>query len=103
MERFLYVIKNIKSIGFILGILLSSVIYLYNLSQAPIELNKRVTACEERSAILEKRDAEIETRVAYNENRISLIEVKLDTLISQGSETHKDVKDIYHLILDKHK
>lgn len=103
MESFFYIVRNIKSIGFLLGILLSSIIYIYNLSQAPIELGKRMTACEERSAVLEKRDSEIETRVAYNENRISLIEVKLDTLISQGSETHKDVKDIYHLILGNHK
>lgn len=52
---------------------------------------------------LNPRVTDLETRVAKNENKISAIEVKLDTLIAQGSETHKDVKDIYHLILETHR
>ena len=52
---------------------------------------------------LTPRVTNLESRIAGAEGKISAIEIKLDTLIAQGSETHKDVKDIYHLILDRHK
>ena len=53
------------------------------------ELNDRVTKLEER---------------ANNcESRVSGIEIKLDTLLRQSSETGKDIKDIYHLIMERHK
>lgn len=52
---------------------------------------------------LNPRVTYLESRVADCEYKVSAIEVKLDTLLAQSSETCKDVKDIYHLIMDRHK
>ena len=52
---------------------------------------------------LNPRVTNLETRVADCEYKVSTIEVKLDTLLAQSTETCKDVKDIYHLIMDRHK
>lgn len=52
---------------------------------------------------LNPRVINLEERVAGCEYKVSAIEIKLDTLLAQSSETCKDVKDIYHLIMDRHK
>ncbi|MBE6452988.1 MAG: hypothetical protein E7012_05830 [Alphaproteobacteria bacterium] len=52
---------------------------------------------------LNPRVTNLEERVAGCEHKVSAIEIKLDTLLAQSTETCKDVKDIYHLIMDRHK
>lgn len=79
------IVSKLKAWGWVFMIIFTIIGFV----QMLLTLNPRVT--------------DLETRVAKNENKISAIEIKLDTLIAQGSETHKDVKDIYHLILDRHK
>ena len=36
------------------------------------------------------------------EGRVSGIEIKLDTIVKQNIESSKDIKDIYHLIMERH-
>lgn len=79
------IVSKLKAWGWVFMIIFTIIGFV----QMLLTLNPRVT--------------DLETRVAKNENKISAIEVKLDTLIAQGSETHKDVKDIYHLILETHR
>jgi uncharacterized coiled-coil protein SlyX len=79
------IVNKLKAWGWVFMIIFTIIGFVQTL----MTLNPRVT--------------DLETRVAKNEQKISAIEIKLDTLIAQGSETHKDVKDIYHLILDRHK
>lgn len=87
-----FLFQNIKSIGFIIGIAFSALIFLYNLSKLPAEVHTRIGSVETRMA-------KTEARISSNENKISMIEVKLDTLLKQSSETCRDVKDIYHIIM----
>ncbi|MBE6447897.1 MAG: hypothetical protein E7018_01180 [Alphaproteobacteria bacterium] len=51
---------------------------------------------------LNPRVTNLESRMAGCEHKVSTIEIKLDTLLAQSTETCKDVKDIYHLILERH-
>lgn len=59
-------------------------------------LNPRLTKVEERVT-------KVDERVGACESRVSGIEIKLDTILKQNSETSKDIKDIYHLIMERHK
>ena len=67
-----------------------------NFIQTLITLAPRVTKLEERVSGCDEKY----TRV---ENRVSGIEIKLDALLHKSEETGKDIKDIYHLIMDRHK
>ena len=78
-------IDRIKNITWVLIVIFSICSFI----QLLLTLNPRVINLEER--------------VAGCEYKVSAIEIKLDTLLAQSSETCKDVKDIYHLILDRHK
>jgi low affinity Fe/Cu permease len=79
------IVNKLKSWFWVIGCAFTVAVFFQQL----LTLNPRVT--------------DLETRIAGAEGKISAIEIKLDTLIQQGSETHKDVKDIYHLILERHK
>ena len=52
---------------------------------------------------LNPRLTDVESRVSKCESKVSGIEIKLDTILKQNSETGKDIKDIYHLIMERHK
>lgn len=71
----------LKLIGMVVGLLFTACVFIQGL----LTLSPRMTS--------------LESRVAMNENKISAIEFKLDTLIKQGEETQKDVKDIYKLLI----
>ena len=64
--------------------------------QGLITLQPRVTKLEERVGACDSRYTQVETRV-------SGIEIKLDALLRQSEETGKDIKDIYHLIRERHR
>jgi hypothetical protein len=51
---------------------------------------------------VEARIGECESRATKIENRVSGIEVKLDLVLRNQQEQGKDVKDIYHLIMERH-
>jgi hypothetical protein len=51
---------------------------------------------------LNPRVTDLEGRVAQCEYRVSAIEIKLDAIIKTSAETNKDVKDLFHLILERH-
>jgi hypothetical protein len=51
---------------------------------------------------LNPRVTDLEGRVSQCEYRVSAIEIKLDAIIKTSVETNKDVKDLYHLILERH-
>ena len=78
-------IDRIKNITWVLIIIFSICSFI----QLLLTLNPRVISLEER--------------IAGCEYKVSAIEIKLDTLLAQSTETCKDVKDIYHLIMDRHK
>lgn len=48
---------------------------------------------------LSPRVTDLERRAAATENKISLIETKLDAVLMQTTETKKDVKDIYRILI----
>ena len=78
-------VEKIKNIAWLLMIVFTLCAFVQGL----LTLQPRVTKLEER---------------ANNcESRVSGIEIKLDTLLRQSSETGKDIKDIYHLIMERHK
>lgn len=52
---------------------------------------------------LSPRVTELERRAAITEGKVSMIEVKLDTVLHQTTETKNDVKDIYHLLIGETK
>ena len=64
--------------------------------QGLITLQPRVSKLEERASICDTRFTQVEMRV-------SGIEIKLDALLRQTEETGKDIKDIYHLIMERHR
>lgn len=51
---------------------------------------------------LNPRVTDLEGRMSQCEYKVSAIEIKLDAIIKTASETGKDVKDIYHIILERH-
>ena len=51
---------------------------------------------------LNPRVTDLEGRMSQCESKVSAIEIKLDAIIKTSSETGKDVKDIYHMILERH-
>lgn len=52
---------------------------------------------------LSPRVTELEHRAAITEGKVSMIEVKLDTVLHQTTETKKDVKDIYRILIEESK
>lgn len=78
------IIEKIK----ILGTIVSAVFVICVFIQTLLTLNPRVT--------------DLEKRMATTEGKISTIELKIDNILNQTAETSKDVKDIYHIILDRH-
>ena len=48
---------------------------------------------------LSPRVTELERRAAITEGKVSMIEVKLDTVLHQTTETKNDVKDIYRILI----
>lgn len=78
-------IEKLKNIAWLIMVVFTLCAFLQSL----VTMQPRVTKLEER---------------ANNcETRVSGIEIKLDALLHQTEETGKDIKDIYHLILDRHK
>ena len=63
--------------------------------QTMMSLSPRVTD-------VEARIGECESRATKIENRVSGIEVKLDLVLRNQKEQGLDVKDIYHLIMERH-
>jgi hypothetical protein len=51
---------------------------------------------------LNPRLTKVEERVSVCESRVSGIEIKLDTIVKQNTESAKDIKDIYHIIMERH-
>lgn len=51
---------------------------------------------------LNPRLTKVEERMTNCEGRVSGIEIKLDTIVNQNIESAKDIKDIYHLIMERH-
>ena len=78
-------IEKAKSIVWIIMIIFSICAFVQTL----LTLNPRLTKVEER--------------VGACESRVSGIEIKLDTILKQSAETGKDIKDIYHLIMERHR
>lgn len=78
-------IEKIKNMAWLMGIIFSLCLFVETL----ITLAPRVT--------------ELEGRMTTCESKISGIEIKLDTLLHQSEESGKDIKDIYHLIMERHK
>lgn len=85
-------IDKIKNITW----LVTGLFTIFAFIQTLLALNPRVTKVEERMSHCEERYNSVETRV-------SGIEIKLDAIYSSQQEQGKDIKDIYHLILDRHK
>lgn len=52
---------------------------------------------------LSPRVTELERRAAITEDKVSMIEVKLDTVLHQTTETKNDVKDIYRILIEEKK
>lgn len=76
--------NKIRLIGTIASIIFVICVFIQTL----LTLNPRVT--------------DLEKRMATTEGKISTIELKIDHILNQTAETSKDVKDIYHIILDRH-
>lgn len=85
-------IEKLKNIAWLLMIVFTICAFIQTL----LTLNPRVTKLEERVSTCDEKY----TRV---ENRVSGIEIKLDTLLHQSEEAGRDIKDIYHLIMERHK
>jgi hypothetical protein len=79
------IVVKIKAWFWVIGCVFTVAVFFQQL----LTLNPRVT--------------NLESRMADAEGKMSAIEIKLDTVLTQTSETCKDVKDIYHLILERHK
>lgn len=86
------IVDYLKSIWWVFGCIVAVIVFFHKL-----------TTLEPRMIKMEERQADTDSRLTDCEKRVSMFEVKLDTLIEQGAETHKDVKDIYLLILERHK
>ena len=78
-------IEKAKSIVWVVMVIFSVCAFIQTL----LTLNPRLTKVEER--------------VGACESRVSGIEIKLDAILKQNSETGKDIKDIYHLIMERHR
>lgn len=77
-------IEKIKSVVWVL----MGIFAICGFIQTLLTLNPRLTKVEER--------------MTNCEGRVSGIEIKLDSIYKQGIETNKDIKDIYHLIMERH-
>lgn len=51
---------------------------------------------------LSPRLTKVEERIGLCESKVSGIEIKLDAILIQNKELMGDMKNVYHLILDKH-
>ena len=80
-----HVIEKLKAWGWVLLTIFPVSCFIQTL----IELSPRVT--------------ELERRAAITEGKVSMIEVKLDTVLHQTTETKNDVKDIYRILIGEPK
>lgn len=78
-------IDKIKNIAWLVGIVFAACVFF----------NSLIT--------LEPRTTKLEERMTNCETKVSGIEIKLDTLLHQSEESGKDIKDIYHLIMERHR
>ena len=69
--------------------------------QTLLTLNPRVTRLEEEMT-QNPRVTRVEERVSYCESQLSGVKITLDTIVKQNVESSKDIKDIYHLIMERH-
>ena len=51
---------------------------------------------------LNPRLTKVEERVSICESKVSGIEIKLDAILNQNKELMGDIKNVYHLIMDRH-
>lgn len=51
---------------------------------------------------LNPRVTDLEGRMSQCEYKVSAIEIKLDAIIKTSADTNADVKDIYHIIMERH-
>lgn len=82
-------IKNLVWLAVVIFSVCGFVQTLLNLNPRISNLEGRIVGCEDRTANVE--------------NRVSGIELKLDIVLARLEEQNKDIKDIYHLIMDRHK
>lgn len=80
-----HVIEKLKAWGWVIMTIFTVSCFIQTL----IQLSPRVT--------------DLERRAAATESKVSLIEVKLDTVLHQTTETKNDVKDIYRLLIGETK
>lgn len=85
-------IEKAKNIVWVVMVIFSVCAFIQTL----LTLNPRLTKVEERAT-------KFEDRLGVCESKVSGIEFKLDAILKQNSEASKDIKDIYHLIMERHK
>lgn len=85
------VINKLKAFGWIIF----GVFSICGFVQTLLTLNPRVTKLEERAGECDRRYVDVE-------HRVSGIEIKLDEVLRLQTQGNKDIKDLYHIILDRH-
>lgn len=85
------IVKKIKSIGWLVFCIFS----ICGFVQTLLTLNPRVIKLEERISDCDRRYVDVE-------HRVSGIEIKLDEVLRLQTQGNKDIKDLYHIILDRH-
>lgn len=85
------IVSKIKAIGWIVFCVFSLCCFVQTL----LTLSPRVTKLEERAGECDKRYVDVE-------HRVSGIEIKLDEVLRLQTQGNKDIKDLYHIILDRH-
>ena len=71
--------------------------------QKMMDVTPKVEAVEQRVTDHDVRIADCEKRTVVVESRVSGVEMKLDMVLANQTEQGKDIKDIYHLIMERHK
>lgn len=85
------IISKLKSFGWIIFCIFS----ICGFVQTLLTLNPRVTKLEERASDCDRRYVDVE-------HRVSGIEIKLDEVLRLQTQGNKDIKDLYHIILERH-
>lgn len=85
-------LDKLKNLAWLVGAIVVGSSFIHTL----VNLDPRILKLEERMGSYEARATGVETRV-------SGIEIKLDAIYAGQQEQGKDIKDIYHLIMDRHK
>ena len=71
--------------------------------QKMMDVTPKVEAVEQRVTDHDVRIADCEKRTVVVESRVSGVEMKLDMVLANQTEQGKDIKDIYHLIMERHR